>query len=78
MGALYFNVCFGSFTGALVQSPTKYSPTEDLQNITWLVHTLEDPPSTIHTPMVSTTPQQEWITLDIFGDTYFLPPVAAF
>ena len=54
-----------------VRTPTKHSPTEDLQDLTWLVHALEDPPSTIHTPMAFTTPQQEWITLDSVGDTDF-------
>ena len=50
---------------------TLYSPTEDLQDLQWLVHALDEPLTTpspapssgLNTLMVLQTPSQEWITL---------------
>ena len=58
-----------------VRSP---SPPEDLQDLQWLVHALEDPPSNLQTPVLNATPKQDWITLDSIGDVDDLPPVQTF
>ena len=59
--------------------PELHLPTDDLQDLYWLVHALDKPvtqsspapSSSLNTPMVSCTPNQEWITLDAIGELTF-------
>ena len=75
------------FTTPIQGDPERHilhSPTEDLQDLQWSVHALEEPLTTpspapssgLNTPMFSHTPSQEWITLDSIGEIDISPPPA--